>query len=98
MISYGIFKNLSGDSVILENFASQIVINDKYKYDLQPVYEEDGDLQSFVAINPLEEKEIILFNEIPNEAIHKKEKIVSNLAIIQIMITICIIISNPENT
>ena len=47
MISYGIFKNLSGDSVLLENFASQIVINDKYKYDLRSLYEDDGDLQNF---------------------------------------------------
>lgn len=60
----------------MENFASQIVINDKYKYDLQSLYKDDGDLQSFANINPLEEKEIILFSEIPNEAIHKKEKIV----------------------
>lgn len=62
------FKNLNSESIDLNSFSYQIVINDKYVYLLTPTYEENGTFASLVSIKPLEEKNIILFATIPIEA------------------------------
>ena len=68
-------KNLFGDTVTIKDFAQQVLINSKYKYDLQPTYETDGMLEQLPTINPLEEKEVWFFAEIPNEAINNIQDI-----------------------
>lgn len=71
----GTFKNLSGNTVDINDYSLRISINNKYTYLLQAIYEIDGDLENLVYIKPLEEREIILFTSIPNEAINSIESI-----------------------
>lgn len=71
-----IYKNLGGDTIDLNDYAYRVVINDKYNYNLQATYEEDGDLAVLNYVDPLEEKNIFIFGEVPIEAIESIEKIV----------------------
>lgn len=71
-----IYKNLGGDTIDLNDYAYRVVINDKYNYNLQATYEEDGDLVVLNYVDPLEEKNIFIFGEVPIEAIESIEKIV----------------------
>lgn len=71
-----IYKNLGGDTIDLNDYAYRVVINDKYNYNLQATYEEDGDLVVLNYVDPLEEKNVFIFGEVPIEAIESIEKIV----------------------
>lgn len=61
-------KNLSSDSLNVDGIAYEATINNKYNYKLQTVIDKGGNLEPLAMVKPLEEVNVIIFTNIPNEA------------------------------